>query len=156
MAAPMSCDCGWSGAVSAGPEGRLRCPDCHAPLLIPPLPPDPLAAYGPAPVEEPSATVRLARRRRQQSDRDEDAASQATAEVDDDASDAPLTQQQRQRYRPQLLLSPRAAKGFGLLLIGSVVLVIELSRDRIPIFALIFLCLGVIKLFLALRGAEEE
>src|SRR5437660_3508687 len=102
MTSRMSCDCGWSGEVADDP--RPRCPACHAPLAIPPL--APLGDLGPAPAEEPSAAVRLARRRRQARELDEDEPSPATAEADEplDDEDDEAAGGRRQRYRPQLLL----------------------------------------------------
>src|SRR5262245_58409444 len=155
MPSRMSCDCGWSGEVPGDGAAKGRCPACHAPLLIPPLPA--LGEFGPAPVEEPSAAVRLARRRRQ-AELDQEEAPQATAEAAEplDEEGEGSAQRRRQRYRPLLILSPRALSGLGLVLVGGISMAIELSRDRIPIFAILFLTLGAIKLILAFRGAEEN
>jgi hypothetical protein len=154
MPEQVSCDCGWFGVVrDEGPTRRLRCPACHAPLLIPPLPPEPVEAAGPAPVfQEPSAEERLGRRARR--------AHHPELDEVEDWSATPVEEgepheRHKDRFRPDLIISRGTLTALGLLLVGGVWLAIDLSNDRVPIFSLIFLTLGVIKLIFCLSGAEE-
>ena len=153
MSARMTCDCGWSGEVTE-PRSRPRCPACHAPLDIPPLPPDPFAeALGPAPKELPAAQ-RLALLRRPARALDEEASGFATAEADEEDSEEGAPRR-TDRYRPGLILSAGTLSALGLLLIGGVWLAVDLSRNTFPVFPVVFLTLGLIRLVRAFRGAAE-
>jgi hypothetical protein len=150
----VSCDCGWFGVIrDESPTRRPRCPECHAPLLIPPLPPEPVEAAGAAAVfQEPSAEERLGRRAgRARHPELDDAEEWSATPVEEDEPRQP----QKDRFRPDLFISRGTLTALGLLLGGGVWLAIDLSEDRVPVFSLIFLTLGVIKLIFCLSGAEE-
>jgi hypothetical protein len=151
MPVPKSCDCGWSGVVRDDAR-RPRCPECHAPLFVPPLPPEPVeAASGPV-YREPSAEERL---RRPQS-------RAATAARDDDPdwsqqhSVEEEPRRRKERYRPDVIFSRGTFTALGLLLAGGIWLAIDLTSDRTPIFSLILLTLGLIKLIFCFSGREED
>jgi hypothetical protein len=122
-------------------------------LLIPPLPSEPVEAAGAAAVfQEPSAEERLGRRARRVRHPELDDAEEWSASPADDDEPHP---RQKERFRPDLIISRGTLTALGLLLVGGVWLAIDLSRHRVPIFSLIFLTLGVIKLIFCLSGAEE-
>jgi hypothetical protein len=154
MPEQVSCDCGWFGVIrDESPTRRLRCPECHAPLLIPPLPPEPVEAAGTAAVfQEPSAEERLGRRTRRARHPELDEAEEWSATHVDEDEPRP---KQKDRFRPDFIISRGTLTALGLLLVGGIWLAIDLSKDRVPVFSLIFLTLGVIKLIFCLSGAEE-
>ena len=68
---------------------------------------------------------------------------------------SPMSPRQKERYRPQLIISPGTFAAIGLLLCGGIWLAIDVARSRIPIISLIFLALGLFKLIRCLIGSEE-